>query len=219
MIPSILDPMAGILLIPIVAAAVLALLPSYRLSARLNVLASFLTFLAALCLFGSRPEPGKFLFSDDLNIVFIVLNTFVGFTTSVFSASYIGHELETGRLTPFGGQVRMDGELEFFVFAPEEEEVTREIAYRQVEEALVERARAGTIMAGVIILDVVVPDGIESPFRDAIGIALETPEFSRFFFATYSLTRPGTAGMKGSVDYGEIIPMDAPPVIFAGLVA
>ena len=38
---------------------------------------------------------------DDLNIVFIVLNSFVGFTTSVFSASYIAHELEIGRLTPF----------------------------------------------------------------------------------------------------------------------
>ena len=32
--------------------------------------------------------------------MFIVLNTFVGFTTSVFSGSYIAHELETGRLTP-----------------------------------------------------------------------------------------------------------------------
>ena len=29
-----------------------------------------------------------------------MLGTFVGFTTSVFSASYIGHELEIGRLTP-----------------------------------------------------------------------------------------------------------------------
>ncbi len=37
---------------------------------------------------------------DDLNIVFIVLNTFVAFTTSIFSATYIAHELETGRLTP-----------------------------------------------------------------------------------------------------------------------
>jgi hydrogenase-4 component F len=36
---------------------------------------------------------------DDLNKVFIVLTTFVGFTTSVFSASYIGHEIEIGRLT------------------------------------------------------------------------------------------------------------------------
>ena len=37
---------------------------------------------------------------DDLNKVFIVLTTFVAFTTSVFSASYIGHEFEIGRLTP-----------------------------------------------------------------------------------------------------------------------
>jgi hydrogenase-4 component F len=76
-------------------------LPAYRLTARLNMLAAFLTFLAALSLFFvERPGPGQYLFIDDLNIVFIVLNTFVGFTTSVFSASYIAHELETGRLTP-----------------------------------------------------------------------------------------------------------------------
>ena len=45
-------------------------------------------------------EAGRYLFIDDLNIVFIVLSTFVGFTTSVFSATYIAHELEIGRLTP-----------------------------------------------------------------------------------------------------------------------
>ena len=37
---------------------------------------------------------------DDLNIVFVALSTFVGFTTSVFSASYVEHEVEIGRLTP-----------------------------------------------------------------------------------------------------------------------
>jgi len=89
-----------VLLIPAGAAAVLAVLPGYRLSARLNVLASLLTLLSALLLFLGKPQPGAYLLVDDLNIVFIVLNTFVGFTTSVFSASYIAHELETGRLTP-----------------------------------------------------------------------------------------------------------------------
>ena len=39
------------------------------------------------------PQPGPYLLVDDLSIVFIALNTLVGFTTSVFSASYIGHEL------------------------------------------------------------------------------------------------------------------------------
>src|SRR5690606_5982066 len=63
--------------------------------------ASLLTFAAAASLlFLGRPEPGAYLLVDDLNIVFIVLNTFVGFTTSIFSASYIAHELQSGRLTP-----------------------------------------------------------------------------------------------------------------------
>jgi hydrogenase-4 component F len=96
-----IDPVVAVLLVPLAAAAVLALLPGYRLSSRLNVFATLLTLLAALALFVTdRPAPGRYLLVDDLNIVFVSLNTFVGFTTSVFSASYIAHELATGRLTP-----------------------------------------------------------------------------------------------------------------------
>ena len=95
------NPVAAVLLIPICSAALLAVLPGYRLTARLNVVASLLTFLSALSLFViERPQPAPYVLIDDLNIVFIVLNTFVGFTTSIFSASYIAHELDTGRLTP-----------------------------------------------------------------------------------------------------------------------
>ncbi|WP_047462233.1 hydrogenase 4 subunit F [Rhizobium rhizogenes] len=95
------DAVAAVLVIPITAAVLLALLPGYRMTARLNVFASLLTLLSALSLLvTARPTPGQYLLVDDLNIVFIVLNSFVGFTTSMFSASYIAHELETGRLTP-----------------------------------------------------------------------------------------------------------------------
>src|SRR5438128_2268294 len=94
------DAVSAILVIPAVAAALLAFLPGYRLTARLNVLATLLTLIAALTLLGARPQPGHYLLVDDTNIVFIVLGSFVGFTTSVFSATYIAHELETGRLTP-----------------------------------------------------------------------------------------------------------------------
>jgi hydrogenase-4 component F len=90
----------AVLLVPLAAAATLALISDYRLSARINVAASLLTFLCALLLLIDRPDPGQFMLVDDLNIVFILLSTFVSFTTSAFSAGYIGHELETGRLTP-----------------------------------------------------------------------------------------------------------------------
>ncbi|PIV77826.1 MAG: hydrogenase 4 subunit F [Rhodobacteraceae bacterium CG17_big_fil_post_rev_8_21_14_2_50_63_15] len=91
----------AVLLLPVSAAFLLALLPDYRTSAWINVATSFLTLLSAASLLVlERPEAGIYLHVDDLNIVFIVLNTFVGFTAAFFSASYIGHEIETGRVTP-----------------------------------------------------------------------------------------------------------------------
>jgi hydrogenase-4 component F len=94
------DAVTGVLLIPALAACLLAALPGYRLTARLNVLAALATFVTAASLFVVEPRSGPYLLVDDLNRVFIVLTTFVGFTTAMFSASYIGHEIEIGRLTP-----------------------------------------------------------------------------------------------------------------------
>jgi len=90
---------SAILAIPVLGAAILALLPDDRTSAWLNAVFSFLTFVCALALLLERPEPGPFLIVDDLNAVFIVISTLVGFTTSVFSATYIAHEVESGRLS------------------------------------------------------------------------------------------------------------------------
>jgi hydrogenase-4 component F len=91
---------ALILAIPLTSTLLLLLITNFRLSARLNAFSSLLTLLAALSLLFNRPAAGTYLLVDELNIVFIILNNLVGFTTSVFSASYIGHELEIKRLTP-----------------------------------------------------------------------------------------------------------------------
>ena len=95
-----LDGLTGVLLIPALSAGLLAALPGYRLSSRLNLLAAFLTFAMSVSLFVVEPTSGPYLLVDDLNKVFIVLTTFVAFTTSVFSASYIEHEIKIGRLKP-----------------------------------------------------------------------------------------------------------------------
>ena len=100
MIFSVFNPVLALLATSLIGAAVLALIPDYRLSARLNILFSGLVLAFAVTLFHARPPADNFLLTDDLNVVFIVLNALVGFTTSIFSASYIGHEIETGRLTP-----------------------------------------------------------------------------------------------------------------------
>lgn len=91
--------MITVLLIPAASVGLLAIIPRYRLGAALNVVATATTLLAASLLLVNRPDPSLYLRVDDLNIFLLILNAFVAFTTSVFSASYIAHELATGRLT------------------------------------------------------------------------------------------------------------------------
>jgi hydrogenase-4 component F len=95
-----LDAIHLLLIIPAAAAALLALLPGYRLSARINTAAALATFAVSVSLVFVRPPADLYLQVDDLSVVFVVLSAFVGFTTSLFSASYIAHEVEIGRLTP-----------------------------------------------------------------------------------------------------------------------
>ena len=91
---------AAVLEIPAASAIGLSLLPGYVWPARINVLSCAATFLCATTLLFGGGHIEHYLFVDDLNVVFIVLSTFVGLTTSAYSASYLRHEIEEGKLKP-----------------------------------------------------------------------------------------------------------------------
>jgi len=63
------DVLSAILVIPAVSAALLAVLPGYRQTAKLNVVAALATFLTSLSLFVVEPVSGQYLLEDDLNKV------------------------------------------------------------------------------------------------------------------------------------------------------
>jgi hydrogenase-4 component F len=90
--------LAGLLAVPGIGALVLAAIPGYRVSAFVNAAVCAVTLLCAGLLYSHRPEPSLYLLVDDVNTVFLIVSALVGFTTSVFSAGYIAHELETRRL-------------------------------------------------------------------------------------------------------------------------
>ena len=58
-----LDALSGVLLIPALSAVLLAVLPGYKLTARLNVLAAMLTFLTSVSLFFVPPASGRISWS------------------------------------------------------------------------------------------------------------------------------------------------------------
>jgi hydrogenase-4 component F len=93
-------PVEAILVIPAIAVPILALVSGYRIGAALNILTCALTFSAAVALLFTEHPRGDLIIIDDFNIFLIILTTFVGFTTSIFSATYLSHEIQTGRLTP-----------------------------------------------------------------------------------------------------------------------
>ena len=86
--------------LPFAAAPLAALAPGHRSGSAIVVVAMLATLAAGLSLPFAPREAGDYFILDEVNIVFLVVNTIVGFTTSVFSASYIGHEIGTGKLTP-----------------------------------------------------------------------------------------------------------------------
>jgi hydrogenase-4 component F len=93
-----MSPFVFILGTPVVAAVLFAIIPSYKIAAQLNVVGALLTFVASLVPFSARPETTAFFLIDDFNIYLIALTAFVAFTTSLFSARYILHEISIGRL-------------------------------------------------------------------------------------------------------------------------
>ena len=97
-----LDPgtlaLAAVLAVPCCGALLLAAIAGYRASASLNVALCALTLGSATVLYAHRPPASLYLLVDDLNTVFLIVGALVGFSTSVFSAGYIAHELQTRRL-------------------------------------------------------------------------------------------------------------------------
>jgi hydrogenase-4 component F len=96
----VISPVDALLIIPGIAIPVLAVVSNYRLGAALNVIASGASFAAGVVLLFAQRSRSDLIIVDNFNIYLIALTTFVGFTTSIFSASYIAHEIEIGRLTP-----------------------------------------------------------------------------------------------------------------------
>lgn len=91
---------ACIVLLPLLAAVVLAFTPGLKRAAGLNIAASAANFALALALLWAPHQSTPLFLLDGFNIYLVILTTFVALTTSVFSAGYIATEVKEGKLNP-----------------------------------------------------------------------------------------------------------------------
>lgn len=89
---------------PLLAAVTLAVVRSPRAGTHINIGASMLSLAASIWLAWTVLVNGDIRGAefqvDAFNVYLIVLTSFVGMTTSVFSGPYMAHELELRRVTP-----------------------------------------------------------------------------------------------------------------------
>jgi len=201
------DVPAAILLIPLAGALIFAVLPGYRLTARLNIFVSLLTLAAATSLLWARPKAGPYLQVDDFNIYLILLNTFVGFTTSIFSASYIDHELEIGRLTP--AYLRFYHAMyQWMMFAMNLALLSNNIGLMWVG---VETATISTVLLVGIYRT---PAALEAAWKyfilGSVGIALAMFGTILIYFAAQSVIGEGLQAMAWTTLVGRAAEFDAP---------
>lgn len=98
-----MSPLLPTLVIPALAALLLAFVRSPRVGALLNITASACGLVAALWLASEVLQLGAIggeqFYIDTFNVYLIVLTAFIGLTTTLFSRPYMRHELEIGRVT------------------------------------------------------------------------------------------------------------------------
>jgi hydrogenase-4 component F len=111
-----------ILGVPLVAAAVLAVVGDRKFAPEINILGSAANFAAGLGLAfqvysdGPMLAGGNFFFVDALNVYLAVLTSFVSVTTAVFSRRYMRREREHGRVGHWGMRF-YHAMFQLFIFA------------------------------------------------------------------------------------------------------
>ena len=118
--------------------------------------------------------------------------------------------LETqGGFLPFGARARVNGNVEFLEGEGAPAQGPVDALYRQIGELLAEDARRHEILASTLVANANLPAEFGGSFETAVAVLVEAPEFCR------SVVVPYRAG-GGGVEFGEFIPEEADPVVFAG---
>jgi len=111
-----------LLVVPLLAAIVLAFVGDRKFAPEINILGSAATFLAGLGLAfkvyyeGAMLAGNKFFFVDAFNVYLSVLTSFVSMTTAIFSRRYMRREREHGRVGHWGMRF-YHAMFQLFIFA------------------------------------------------------------------------------------------------------
>ncbi|MBK1733194.1 hydrogenase 4 subunit F [Thiococcus pfennigii] len=188
-----------VLATPLIAALVLALLRHAGLAGWLNVAADAVSFAAAVALAWQVGQHGDIaglgLRVDAFNVYLVVLTTFVGLTTAIFSRPYMRHVCASGRIQPW--QLRLyHGMYQVFMF-------TMLLALTTDNLGVLWIAVEGATLATVLLVSLYrTPEAVEAAWKYfilcGVGIALALFGTVLTYFAAQHVLADPVAGLTWS---------------------
>ncbi len=192
------------LLAPVVGGLMLALIRPLKLSGWLNLGVSALSFAASLWLAWSVAREQQVSMAgfrvDDFNVYLVVLTTFVGLTTAIFSRPYMRHVCETGQVQARGMRV-YHAMYQAFMF-------TMLLALTTDNLGVLWVAVEGATLATVLLVSLYqTPEAVEAAWKYfilcGVGIALALFGTVLVYFAAQHALVDAEAGLTWSALYAS----------------
>lgn len=120
-----------------------------------------------------------------------------------------------GGFLPFGARAWPDGSVEM-VEATGGGGEPLDVLYRRIGEVLAENAAASEILASTLVANASLPEGADPGFTTAVSVLIEAPGFCRSIVVPYRFAGPAGNGVRGEIEFGQLIPEGADPVVFTG---
>ena len=196
--------------IPVLGALVLGLVTSLRWAGWINVTVSLGAFLASVSLamrvFREGVVEGLSFRIDDFNVYLVVLTTFVGFTTSIFSRPYMAHVCASGMTTSRGMRV-YHAMYQAFMF-------TMLLALTTDNLGVLWVAVEGATLATVLLVSLYrTPEAVEAAWKYfilcGVGIALALFGTVLTYFAAQHVLADPADGLTWSVLHAHAAAMEA----------
>jgi len=122
-----------------------------------------------------------------------------------------------GGFPPFAMRAGNDGAVEVVSNTEKVDDSKLPEVYERLRAALAEEAKQGGLAAAAMVVNVHLDDAKEGdPFDRAIQVHVESKNFSRVVMVPYRFPEMLEVKTQRDVETGEMVPLDAPPAVFAG---
>jgi len=206
------------LLLPLVGAGILALCGHRRMAGNLNLIICIATFITSLKLAvdvfysGSFITPSNFFYVDAFNVYLVLLNSFVGMTTAVFSGPYMAHEQEIGRVKSTGMRL-YHSMYQGFLF-------TMLLALMTNNLGILWVAVEGATLATVLLVSLYrTPESIEAGWKYflicGVGIAQALFGTTLIYFAAVQIMPDSSQALMWSVLYSHAAELEPTVLLLA----